>query len=56
MIRAKGFEVQIDEFKFGNRKYHKVYQIEDIWIVRDAKLVIKRKLVLIQVEEQNLSI
>ena len=37
-IGGPGIEVQLDESKFGKRKYHKGHKVDGVWIFGDVEL------------------
>ena len=53
LIGGEGIEVQIDESKFGKRKYNRGHQVNGVWILGGVELTEERKLFLKIVEGRS---
>ena len=51
-IGGDGIEVQIDESKFGCRKYHRGHLVEELWIFGGVEKTQKRKVFLMPVTDK----
>ncbi|KAI5152418.1 hypothetical protein ENBRE01_2815, partial [Enteropsectra breve] len=52
-IGGAGIVVEIDESKFGLRKYHKGHHVEGVWVFGLVEKTPERRIVLIPVEKRN---
>lgn len=53
VIGEKDVVVEIDESKFGKRKYHKGHAVEGIWVLGMVERTIKRKIILVAVDDRT---
>lgn len=52
-IRGPGIIVEIDESKFGKRKYHHGHRVEGAWVFGGVERTEERKRFLVQVPDQS---
>jgi transposase-like protein len=52
-IGGNGIIVEVDESKFGKRKYHRGHSVEGVWIFGGVERTEERKLFLVQVEDRT---
>jgi transposase-like protein len=52
-IGGEGVIVEIDESKFGKRKYHRGHRVEGVWVVGGVELTPQRKCFLIVVPNRS---
>ncbi|KCZ77487.1 hypothetical protein H311_01499 [Anncaliia algerae PRA109] len=53
MIGGPGIIVEIDESKFGRRKYHRGHKVEGVWVLGMVERTPSRKILLIPVPNRN---
>ena len=53
MIGGEGIIVEIDEAKFGKRKYNRGHSVEGVWILGGVERTPERKAFLVQVENRT---
>ncbi|KCZ78735.1 hypothetical protein H311_00226 [Anncaliia algerae PRA109] len=46
MIGGPGIIVEIDESKFGRRKYHRGHKVEGVWVLGMVERTTSRKILL----------
>lgn len=52
-IGGPGIQVQIDESKFGKRKYHRGHRVEGVWVFGGVEMTPERKCFLVKVPNRN---
>ena len=52
-IGRPGIVVEVDESKFGKRKYNQGHQVEGVWVVGGVERTPERRIFLIPVENRN---
>ena len=50
IIRGLGIEVQLDESKFGKRKFNRGHYVEGAWMFKGVELTEERKVFLKQIQ------
>ncbi len=53
MIEAEGIRVELDESKFGKRKYNRCHRVEGVWIFGGVEQTEERKVFLSIVEKRD---
>ena len=53
IIGGPGVYVQIDECKFGKRKYHRGHRVDGVWIVRGVEITDEKKVFLVEVKASS---
>ena len=53
VIGGEGIKVQIDESKFGKRKYHRGHRVDGVWIIGGVEKTPERKLFLRIIESRD---
>lgn len=52
-IRGDDVIVEIDESKFGKRKFHKGHHVEGVWVLGLVERTIEKKILLFRVEDRS---
>ena len=52
-IRGNGVEVEIDESKFGKRKYYRGHRVEGQWVFGGCERYNKKKVFMIPVKDRK---
>ena len=53
IVDGEGIEVQVDESKFGKRKYHRGHRVEDAWVMGGVELTQDRKMFAKVIEKRD---
>eukprot|EP01035_Chromulina_nebulosa_P026941 gene26941-35343_t len=53
LVGGEGIFVEIDESKFGKRKYNKGHQVDGVWVVGGVERTPERRIFLVQVENRS---
>ena len=52
-IGSPGIIVEIDESKFGKRKYHRGHQVEGVWVVGGVERTTEKRIFIVPVESRD---
>ena len=53
MIGGNGIEVEIDESKFGKRKYYRGHRVEGQWVFSGREKYNKKKVLMVPVKDRK---
>ena len=53
MIGGEGITVEVDESKFGRRKYHRGRRVEGVWVIGGIENTSEKKCFLVKVEKRD---
>jgi hypothetical protein len=54
MIGGLNIIVEIDETKFGKRKYHRGHRLDGVWVISGFERTTQRRILCVSVKKENM--